>query len=110
MDDSNDENMAGSSSSSGNKRSAPPTREDLLKKIKYEWGPLDVDLFLKKLMQDGITDIKMEQLGAGSVSITLVGEDTHIEINERNTHIVCGGKQSLRLKLRDLLLQCVQKF
>lgn len=82
----------------------------MLKKIKYEWGPLDVDLFLKKLMQDGITDIKMEQLGPGSVTITLVGEDTQIQINERNTHIVCGGKQSLRLKLRDLLLQCVQKF
>lgn len=87
----------------------PPTREDMLKKTKYEYGPLDVDMFVKKLMQDGITDIKIEN-NPTSVTITLTGEDTKIQIDERNTHIVCGGKQSLRLKLRDFLLQCVQKF
>lgn len=92
------------------KKSLVPNREDILKQVKYEWGTLDIDLFLKKLMQDGITDIKMEQNGPGSVTITLVGEDTSIQIDEQNTHIVCGGKQSLRLKLRDLLLQCVPKF
>lgn len=81
-----------------------------MKKIKYEFGALDVDLFYKKLMQDGITDVKMEQNGPGSVVITLTGEDTSIHISEQSTHIVCGGKQSLRLKLRDLLLQCVQKI
>lgn len=86
----------------------PPTREDVLKNTKYEWGPLDVDLFVKKLMQDGIT-VKIEN-NPSSVTITLTGEDTQIQIDDRNTHIVCGGKQSLRLKLRDLLLQCVQKF
>lgn len=52
----------------------------------------------------------MEQPSPGCVHIVLVGEDTHIRLEEGNTHIVCGGKQSLRLKLRDLLLQCVQKF
>ncbi|KAG4077555.1 hypothetical protein HA402_002982 [Bradysia odoriphaga] len=92
-----------------NKRTIP-TREECLKKTKYEFGQLDVDLFYKKLMQDGITDVKMEQNGPGSVTITLTGEDTSINISEQNTHIVCGGKQSLRLKLRDLLLQCVQKI
>lgn len=81
-----------------------------MKKVKYELGALDVDLFLKKLMQDGITDIKTKENGPGSISITLTGEDTTIHINEQNTHIVCGGKQSLRLKLRDLLLQCIQKI
>lgn len=97
------------------RRKCPPSREDILKKTKYEWGSLDVDLFVKKLMQDGITDIKVET-GMTSASttttttITLLGEDTHIQIDDKNTHIVCGGKQSLRLKLRDLLLQCVQKF
>lgn len=88
----------------------PPTREEVLKNIKYEWGKLDVDLFVKKLMQDGITDIKIEQTGPGGVIIKLLGEDTSITINEHNTHIKCGGKQSLRLKLRDLLLQCVPSF
>lgn len=92
------------------KRQAPPNREEILRKLKYEWGGIDVDLFLKKLMQDGITDIKVEQNGPGSVTIMLVGEDTSIQIEEKNTHIVCGGKQSLRMKLRDLLLQCVQKI
>lgn len=92
-----------------NKRTIP-TREECLKKTKYEFGQLDVDLFCKKLMQDGITDVKMEQNGPGSVAITLTGEDTSIHISEQNTHIVCGGKQSLRLELRDLLLQCVQKI
>lgn len=88
----------------------PPTREEVLKNVKYEWGKLDVDLFVKKLMQDGITDIKIDQTGPGGVIIKLLGEDTSITIDEHNTHINCGGKQSLRLKLRDLLLQCVPSF
>lgn len=92
-----------------NKRTIP-TREECLKKMKYEFGTIDVDLFYKKLIQDGISDVKMEQNGPGSVLITLTAEDTSIHITEQNTHIVCGGKQSLRLKLRDLLLQCVQKI
>lgn len=87
-----------------------PTPEELFKKVKYEWGPLDVDLFVKKLIQDGITDIRVEQPTPGCVLIVLLGQDTHIRLEEGNTHIVCGGKQSLRLKLRDLLMQCVQKF
>lgn len=87
-----------------------PTREDVLKRVKYEWGPLNVELFLKKLMQDGITDVQVEQKSAKCVNIVLVGEDTQIRMEEGTTHIVCGGKQSLRLKLRDLLMQCVQKF
>lgn len=86
-----------------------PQRDSSLKKIKYEWGSLDVDLFLKKLAQDGITDVKMEQ-NVGSVTITLQNDETTIEVNEKSTHIVCGGKQSLRLKLRDLLMQCVHNF
>lgn len=81
-----------------------------MKKVKYEWGKLDVDLFVKKLMQDGITDIKIDQTGPGAVVIKLIGEETSITIDEHSTHIKCGGKQSLRLKLRDLLMQCVPSF
>lgn len=61
-------------------------------------------------MQDGITDIKIDQTGADGVIIRLLGDNTTIVIDEHNTHIKCGGKQSLRLKLRDLLLQCVPSF
>lgn len=88
----------------------PPTREEILRKTKYECGQLDVDLFVKKLMQDGITDIKIEQVGSGAVTIKLLSEDTSITIEDNSTHINCGGKQSLRLKIRDLLMQCIPSF
>lgn len=61
-------------------------------------------------MQDGITDIKIEQATGGAMVIRLIGDDTSITIDENSTHIQCGGKQSLRLKLRDLLMQCVPSF
>lgn len=61
-------------------------------------------------MQDGITDIKCDQQGPGCITIHLLNEDTSIKIEDKTTDIICGGKQSLRLKLRDLLLQCIQKF
>lgn len=91
----------------------PPTKEQTLRNTKYEWGTLDVDLLVKKLKQDGITDVKVEQASSGSsnnVTIIIGSEDTKIEVTEKSTHIICGGKQSLRLKLRDCLLQCIQTF
>lgn len=104
-------NAAGKDATGLNRMAPAPTPEELLKKIKYEWGPLDVDLFLKKLQQDGLGgDLRVEQPSPGCVRIVLAAEQTHIQLEEGSTHIVCGGKQSLRLKLRDLLLQCVQKF
>ncbi|XP_055376990.1 integrator complex subunit 9 [Condylostylus longicornis] len=102
-----DEKTEPSSSSSN---TYPPSKEQTLKKAKYEFGSLDVDLFVKKLIQDGITDVKVEQGGNGSVTIFIPSEDTKIEITLKSTHIICGGKQSLRLKLRDLLLKCIQTF
>uniref|UniRef100_A0A1Q3F5E0 Putative cleavage and polyadenylation specificity factor cpsf subunit n=1 Tax=Culex tarsalis TaxID=7177 RepID=A0A1Q3F5E0_CULTA len=87
----------------------PPPGQNRLRHVKYEWGTLDVNLFLKKLAQDGITDIKVEQSGE-ELTLHLASEDTVIKVSEKATNIVCGGKQSLRLKLRDLLLQCVQNF
>lgn len=94
----------------GYKRKEPPTKEELLRKTKYEWGQVDVDLFVKKLKQDGITDIKIEQCGGGTVKVRLLSDDTVITIEENSTHIVCGGKENLRLKVRDLLLKCVPSF
>lgn len=90
-------------------KSPPPTREDVLKNVKYEYGTLDVDMLIKRLTQDGITNIKMERQG-NIVILHLVNEDTTIKFDENETHIICGGKQSLRLKLRDSLLKCLQSF
>lgn len=81
-----------------------------LNPIKYEWGTLNVDLLIKKLQQDGHTDMKVEQTGANSVQLVLAGDDTTITVTEQATHINCGGKQSLRLKIRNILLQCIQSF
>lgn len=92
------------------KQNVAPTRETILKNTKYEWGTLDVENFIKKLNQDGITDIKVEHTDSGLSTITLPNENTVIKIENKSSHIICGGKQSLRLKLRDLLLQCVQNF
>lgn len=94
--------------SSSNKH-PPPTREDVLKNIKYEYGILDVDMLIKRLTQDGITNIKMDRQG-NIITLHLVNDDTTIKFDENETHIVCGGKQSLRLKLRDTLLKCLQSF
>lgn len=85
-------------------------RETKMKKIKYEWGTLDTALFLKKLSQDGFTEIKIDHHDANRISIKLLNEDTVIQIDTKSTNIVCGGKQSLRLKLRDLLMQCIHNF
>lgn len=101
-----EEPSTSSSSSSKDKK-----RKQLqLNPIKYEWGTLNVDLLIKKLQQDGHTDMKVEQTGANSVQLVLTGDDTTITVTEQATHINCGGKQSLRLKIRNILLQCIQSF
>ncbi|XP_055836654.1 uncharacterized protein LOC129905234 [Episyrphus balteatus] len=78
---------------------------EVLKKVKYEYGGVDIDSILA---QDGIIDIKTERIG-GVLTISIPSEDTIIKIDENSTHIVCGSKQSLRLKLRDSLMKCVQQ-
>lgn len=93
----------------GNGKVLPPTREEVLNNVKYEYGTLDVDMLIKRLVQDGITNIKMERNGT-ALTLHLVNEDTTIKFDENETHIVCGGKQSLRMKLRDTLLKCLQSF
>ena len=92
------------------KPAGPPQPYSQLRTVRYEWGTLDINLLLKKLAQDGFTDLKVEQGSADEVTLLLPSEDTVIKVSEKSTDIVCGGKQSLRLKLRDLLLQCVQSF
>lgn len=86
------------------------------KNITYEYGTIssmDIDLFLNKLKQDGITDIKISQTSEADgvlTKIKLVNEEIDIEISDKGTHIICEGKQSWRLKIRDSLLSCINKF
>jgi hypothetical protein len=76
---------------------------------------MDIDMFLNKLKQEGITDIKTSQTnesdGILTTKIKLVNEDISIDISDKGTHIQCGeGKQNLRIKIRDALLSCLNKF
>lgn len=87
------------------------------KSVTYEYGtitPVDIDLFLNKLKQDGITDVKVTQLseteGVLVTKLKLINEEIDIEISEKGTHIICDGKQAWRLKIRDLFLSCINKF
>lgn len=94
------------------KRQCAPTQEEVFRKTKYEWGQVDVDLFIKKLMQEGINDVKIEQIdqSGGITKIRILSDDTLITISENSTHIYSNGKEKLRLKLRDLLMKCVPNF
>lgn len=86
------------------------------KNVTYEYGsmgPMDIDLFLKKLKQDGVADVKVTQtseLDGALTKIKLVNDDIEIHISEKGTHIICEGKQSWRLKIRDSLMACMNKF
>lgn len=74
---------------------------------------MDIDMFLKKLKQDGITDVKVthsSEPGGALTKVKLVNEDIEINISEKGTDIICEGKQSSRLKVRDILMSCMNKF
>ncbi|KAF6213099.1 hypothetical protein GE061_010814 [Apolygus lucorum] len=84
--------------------------DDTLKSLRYEWGALDVDVFVRKLKQEGINDVKIEPNGSGYI-IHLEGADTVIQVEDRSTHIYSEASEvSLRLKLRSILMQCLNSF
>lgn len=90
--------------SSGNKKwngQTPP-------KI-YTWGSLDVTEFARKLDKAGFTDVKVENTTSGMI-VHLPNEDTVIQVDEHSTHVFCEGDYAVRTQLRDLLLQCLNKF
>lgn len=89
--------------------STAPTKEDVMKNIKYEYGSIDVDALMKRLTQDGFSNIKLDRTG-GALTLNLVNEDTIIKFEDNETHIICGGKPTTRLKLRDTILKCLQSF
>lgn len=84
--------------------------------VSYEYGTMtqmDIDIFLKKLKQEGITDIKVSQSSEAdgvATKIQLVNEEIDITIAEKRTHIACRGRQSWRLKIKDMMISCMNKF
>lgn len=94
---------------SGSKKRIP-RKEQMLNNIKYEWGTIDIGMLCKKLNQIGILDLKIEQVQPSKTVIDIASENTQIVIDNQSTHIICGGKQSLRMKLRNIVLQCVNSF
>ena len=60
-----------------------------------------------------LTDYKVTQTSEQDgilTKIVLASEETEINITDKGSHIICNGKQSWRLKIRDLLTSCVNKF
>lgn len=92
------------------KRTSAPTQEEILRKTKYEWGQVDVDLFIQRLKEGGIKDIKIEHTSGGSVKIRVLNDDAIITIEENSTHVQCSGREKLRLKIRDLISKCLPNF
>uniref|UniRef100_H2YM05 Integrator complex subunit 9 n=1 Tax=Ciona savignyi TaxID=51511 RepID=H2YM05_CIOSA len=65
-------------------------------------GNLNVDTFVEALKLEGYNDVKVESSSSGKI---IMLQDTVIQIEEGSTHIVCEGNETLRVKLRDILLQ-----
>lgn len=83
---------------------------------------------MQKLTQEGIHDAKVESSG-NSVMIHFVSalkekivlfkivffclqqeEDALIQIEDTCTHVLCNSNEQLRMKLRNIIMQCLKKF
>ncbi|XP_034943650.1 integrator complex subunit 9 [Chelonus insularis] len=85
-------------------------KDDILTEHKYEYGTIDAQDLIHKLHQAGIHNAKLQQSTATSANIHLQDEDTLIQISENSTHIFCNGNQSLRKKLRSIVMQCLKHY
>ncbi|XP_019872294.2 integrator complex subunit 9 [Aethina tumida] len=83
--------------------------DKLKKNVKYEWGSLNLNEFIHKLSQEGISDAKVETHG-NVVVVHLQEEDALIQIEDNSTHVVCNGDEKLRTKLRNAVMHCLKKF
>lgn len=80
----------------------------ILKKHLYD--NFSVEDFVQKLAKHGITDIKVEDSFSGCI-VHLQADDALIQIEEGSTHIFSvAGNETLRRKLRDILVACLPKF
>ncbi|XP_037064169.1 integrator complex subunit 9 [Peromyscus leucopus] len=59
--------------------------------------------------QHGFSDIKVEDTAKGHI-VLLQEAETLIQIEEDSTHIICDNDETLRVRLRDLVLRFLQKF
>lgn len=75
----------------------------------YAWGALDAPQFVQKLTKAGFVDAKLEESSTGYI-VHLQHEDTLIQVEDHSTHIICQGDSTVRTRLRDILLQCLNKF
>lgn len=80
-----------------------------IKNPTHLWGNLDIQEFVKKLKEHGVTDIKVEDSPGGHI-VLLQNDDTLIQIENGSTHVICQGNEHIRKHIRDVLLTCLQKF
>lgn len=92
------------------KKRYPPSQEENLQNIKYEFGSFDVNVLIKMLKRNDFTEKIFIERSASSITLKMYNEKVKIKLGENNTEIIYSGKQSTRLKLRDLLLNCLHKF
>lgn len=85
------------------------TDEKPVKPKSYIFGNLNTKTFVDLLTKQGISDIKLEDSDDGSI-IHLPNDDTLIRVEQDSTHIMCGSDETVRIKIRDTLLQCLQKL
>uniref|UniRef100_A0A7M4E344 Integrator complex subunit 9 n=1 Tax=Crocodylus porosus TaxID=8502 RepID=A0A7M4E344_CROPO len=72
-------------------------------------GAIPVDQFVQALEKHGFSDVKVEDTAKGHI-VLLQEAETLIQIEEDSTHIICDNDETLRVKLRDLVLKFLQKF
>ncbi|XP_038626787.1 integrator complex subunit 9 [Tachyglossus aculeatus] len=72
-------------------------------------GSIPVDQFVQALEKHGFSDVKVEDTAKGHI-VLLQEAETLIQIEEDSTHIICDNDEPLRGRLRDLVLNFLQKF
>lgn len=84
--------------------------EKLQNNMKYEFGSVNVQEFVMLLNKEGIYNTKVDQNGKNT-TVHLPDLDILITINEESTHLICNNNdESLRTKLRGILMQCLTSF
>ncbi|ESP04266.1 hypothetical protein LOTGIDRAFT_224004 [Lottia gigantea] len=78
-------------------------------KKSYIFGSPNIQTFVDVMTQQGISSIKVEETGSGSI-IHLPNDDTLIQVDGDSTHIICEGDESIRVKIRDSLIKCLKKL
>ena len=72
-------------------------------------GSIPVEQFVQTLEKHGFSDVKVEDTAKGHI-VLLQEAETLIQIEEDSTHIICDNDETLRVRLRDLVLRFLQKF